>query len=60
MSSSESSSSDSSGRARHKKRVKNVDEWKCNIRKRARLAGESYTSTTGKVIGAKTTGASCQ
>lgn len=38
---------------RGRKRTRNVDSWKKNIRKRKRARGEEYTSTTGKTVPAK-------
>ena len=36
-----------------RKRKRNPDSWKCNVRKRLRLEGQEYTSSMGKGIAAK-------
>ena len=35
---------------RGKKRVRDPNSWKCNVRKQKRLKGEEYTANKGKVI----------
>lgn len=61
MSSSEGEvSANDTTKRQSKKRRRNVDEWKNNKRKHARLAGKSYVSTTGKLVDAKTTGSPCR
>ncbi|KAK4875285.1 hypothetical protein RN001_011707 [Aquatica leii] len=46
-------SADSESERQSRRRVRNVDNWKNSTRKRARLAGESYMSTPGKIVQAK-------
>lgn len=33
-----------------KKRARNPDTWKCNVRKAKKLKGEQYTTVRGKTI----------
>lgn len=54
-----SSSSDDEVEIASKKRKRSEKNWKDNKRKLFRLHGESYVTTSGKVMAAKSSGAPC-
>lgn len=59
MPSSDSGEADNNGGG-SRKRKKNVDGWKHNKIKKARLQGQAYVSSKGKHVEAKTVGPPCK
>ena len=52
--------SESGNKTPCRKRQRNVNNWKNSKRKHAQLSGQSYTSTSGKVVEEMKTGHPCK